>query len=192
MSGRTPGGKAERAWRWPNLHLVPRQGVVEPYGAILPLPINLHGVLLNIVTKYGNSFTFFYHLITWQIFIHTERHNSSTVVHTYTNTTHTYTNTTRTHIRKHHTHTHTQTPHKHTQTQTPNTLTNKHHTHWIIYVGPCKNQIFFIILTVWRSLANSFHCSYPEDRLCGLVVRVPGYRSRSPGSILGATRFSEK
>jgi hypothetical protein len=31
-----------------------------------------------------------------------------------------------------------------------------------------------------------------EDRHCGLVVRVPGYRSRGPGSILGATRFSEK
>jgi hypothetical protein len=29
-------------------------------------------------------------------------------------------------------------------------------------------------------------------RLCGLVVRVPGYRSRGPGSIAGATRFSEK
>jgi hypothetical protein len=31
-----------------------------------------------------------------------------------------------------------------------------------------------------------------DDRLCGLVVRVPGYRSRGPGSIPGATRFSEK
>jgi hypothetical protein len=30
------------------------------------------------------------------------------------------------------------------------------------------------------------------DRLCGLVVRVPGYRSRGPGSIPGDTRFSEK
>jgi hypothetical protein len=30
------------------------------------------------------------------------------------------------------------------------------------------------------------------DRLCGLVVRVPGYRSRGPGSILGAARLSEK
>jgi hypothetical protein len=29
------------------------------------------------------------------------------------------------------------------------------------------------------------------DRLCGLVVRVPGYRSRGQGSIPGATRFSE-
>jgi hypothetical protein len=31
-----------------------------------------------------------------------------------------------------------------------------------------------------------------EDRLCGLVLRVPGYRSRGPGSIPGATRFPEK
>jgi hypothetical protein len=30
------------------------------------------------------------------------------------------------------------------------------------------------------------------DRLCGLVVRVSGYRSRGPGPILDATRFSEK
>jgi hypothetical protein len=27
---------------------------------------------------------------------------------------------------------------------------------------------------------------------CGLVVRVPGYRNRSPGSIPGATSFTEK
>jgi hypothetical protein len=31
-----------------------------------------------------------------------------------------------------------------------------------------------------------------EDRLCGLVVRAPGYRSRGPDSIPGANRFSEK
>jgi hypothetical protein len=30
-----------------------------------------------------------------------------------------------------------------------------------------------------------------SDRLCGLVVRVPGYRFRGPGSIPVATRFSE-
>lgn len=29
-------------------------------------------------------------------------------------------------------------------------------------------------------------------RLCGLVIRFPGFRSRGPGSILGATRFPEK
>jgi hypothetical protein len=28
--------------------------------------------------------------------------------------------------------------------------------------------------------------------LCGLVVGVPDYRFRDPGSIPGATRFSEK
>jgi hypothetical protein len=30
------------------------------------------------------------------------------------------------------------------------------------------------------------------DRPCSIVVRVPGYRSRGPGSISGATRFSER
>jgi hypothetical protein len=30
------------------------------------------------------------------------------------------------------------------------------------------------------------------DRLCGLVVRVSGFRSRGPVTIPGATRFSEK
>jgi hypothetical protein len=30
------------------------------------------------------------------------------------------------------------------------------------------------------------------DRLCGLVVRVLGYRSGGPGSIPGTTRFSEE
>jgi hypothetical protein len=28
-----------------------------------------------------------------------------------------------------------------------------------------------------------------KDRLCGLVVRVPGYRSRRPSSIPGRTRI---
>jgi hypothetical protein len=30
--------------------------------------------------------------------------------------------------------------------------------------------------------------SYDNDRLCGLVVRVLGYRSRGPGSIPGTTK----
>jgi hypothetical protein len=30
------------------------------------------------------------------------------------------------------------------------------------------------------------------DRLCGLVIRVLGYRSGGPGSIPGTTRFYEK
>jgi hypothetical protein len=40
--------------------------------------------------------------------------------------------------------------------------------------------IFFIIYETFR------------DRLCGLVVGILVYRSRGPGSIPGATRFSEK
>jgi hypothetical protein len=35
-------------------------------------------------------------------------------------------------------------------------------------------------------------CIAAVHRLCGLVVRVPGYRSRGPGSISVATRYSEK
>jgi hypothetical protein len=38
--------------------------------------------------------------------------------------------------------------------------------------------------------SNISYCDVYDDRLCGLVVRVPGYRSRGPGSIPGATRFS--
>jgi hypothetical protein len=33
---------------------------------------------------------------------------------------------------------------------------------------------------------------YISDHLCGLVVRVPGYRSRGLGSIPGAIRILEK
>jgi hypothetical protein len=39
-----------------------------------------------------------------------------------------------------------------------------------------------IVTTIWRQ----------RDHLCGLVLRVPGYTSRGPGSIFGAIRFSEK
>jgi hypothetical protein len=33
---------------------------------------------------------------------------------------------------------------------------------------------------------------YNEDRICSLVIRFPGYRSRGPGLIPGSIRFSEK
>jgi hypothetical protein len=37
----------------------------------------------------------------------------------------------------------------------------------------------------------NINCRLPkrEDRLCGVVVRVPGYRPRGPVSIPGATKF---
>jgi hypothetical protein len=42
----------------------------------------------------------------------------------------------------------------------------------------------------WEQKCNPYNREH--DRLCGLMVKVPGYRSRCPGSIPGATRFSEK
>jgi hypothetical protein len=33
---------------------------------------------------------------------------------------------------------------------------------------------------------------YKKNRLCGLVVRVIGYRSRDPGLIPGATGFPQR
>jgi hypothetical protein len=39
-------------------------------------------------------------------------------------------------------------------------------------------------------IINYYHAV--GDRLCGLVVRVPGYRSWGPGSISGGTKFSKK
>jgi hypothetical protein len=49
------------------------------------------------------------------------------------------------------------------------------------------------IILAWRKHYLYFvnYC-IPEDCLYGLVVRVPGYRSRGPGSIPNATKFSEK
>jgi hypothetical protein len=38
----------------------------------------------------------------------------------------------------------------------------------------------------------NYYYHFYYDRLCGLVTRVSGYRSRGPGSIPGATRLSEK
>jgi hypothetical protein len=51
--------------------------------------------------------------------------------------------------------------------------------------------IFYVVLFVICDLlfVLLFH---HIDRLCGLVVRVLGYRSGGPRSILGTTRFSGK
>jgi hypothetical protein len=49
-----------------------------------------------------------------------------------------------------------------------------------------------ILLSVYIFLLYISAVEARGDHLCGLVVRVPGYRSRRPGSILGAARFSER
>jgi hypothetical protein len=51
-----------------------------------------------------------------------------------------------------------------------------------------SGQNFYII----RIHFSLIVLSLDVDRLCGLVVKVPGYRSRGPGSTAGTTRFSEK
>jgi hypothetical protein len=53
-----------------------------------------------------------------------------------------------------------------------------------------KVKFVFTLMTAYISYL-SLICLI-IDRLCGLVVIVPGYRSRRLGSILGATRFSKK
>jgi hypothetical protein len=35
-------------------------------------------------------------------------------------------------------------------------------------------------------------CKRKQTPLCGLLVKVPGYRSRGPGSISGAIKFSDE
>jgi hypothetical protein len=81
-----------------------------------------------------------------------------------------------------------------------------------LWLGKCKKDIllehrFFINkqcnfnktcftvmdpLLLYSLFLRYFWKSFNTDRLCGLVVRVPGYRSRGPGSIPSATVFSEK
>jgi hypothetical protein len=82
--------------------------------------------------------------------------------------------------------------------------------HWLlncILRCTCVYKILFLhfMLSPWTAMwkitisQNTVKCPYNKiisvmklhfDRLCGLVV-IPGYRSRGPGSIPGAARFSE-
>jgi hypothetical protein len=43
-------------------------------------------------------------------------------------------------------------------------------------------QFMLVLVVIWCDM----------DCLCGILVRVPGYRSRGPSSILGTTRLSVK
>jgi hypothetical protein len=50
----------------------------------------------------------------------------------------------------------------------------------------------FLSIPRLEELYNTVSQFVVSHRLCGLVGRVPGYRSRGPDSIPGATRFSQK
>jgi hypothetical protein len=51
---------------------------------------------------------------------------------------------------------------------------------------------FLVVCITVHLMFLSSNRQEQTDRLCGLVARVPGYRSKGPGSTPGATRFSEK
>jgi hypothetical protein len=54
------------------------------------------------------------------------------------------------------------------------------------------NSFFSIDIAERNKLFNLVTWFYTTVAFCGIVVRVLGYRSRGPGSIPGATIFSEK
>jgi hypothetical protein len=58
-----------------------------------------------------------------------------------------------------------------------------------MFLPSCKKPSF---TPIQNHRQNHSPVSCHTDRLCGVVVRVPGYRSRDLGSIPGATRFYEK
>jgi hypothetical protein len=62
---------------------------------------------------------------------------------------------------------------------------NGKHNYCVMRKSKCICLYTHIILYDLHNL-NEFHSN--QDRLCGLVVRVLGYRSAGPGSILGITR----
>jgi hypothetical protein len=75
---------------------------------------------------------------------------------------------------------------------------------WVVCIGECNILHFFVCNISFplilikgyfddnRNEIMFFCISLFMDRLYGLVVRVPGYRSRCVGSLPSATRFSEK
>jgi hypothetical protein len=48
------------------------------------------------------------------------------------------------------------------------------------------------VFILWGYRSGNSLSKDAMDRFCSVVVKVPGYRSRDPGSIPGAARFSEK
>jgi hypothetical protein len=49
-------------------------------------------------------------------------------------------------------------------------------------------HIYLETFVITNYLLQNYESSIVQDRLCGLVVRVLGYRSGGPGSIRGITR----
>jgi hypothetical protein len=68
---------------------------------------------------------------------------------------------------------------------------------WISYVL-CLSEVALLpghipfAVQIYNNSNNNNNNNNNNDCLCGLVVRVPDYRSRGQASIPGATRFSEQ
>jgi hypothetical protein len=65
----------------------------------------------------------------------------------------------------------------------------------LIWLLPCDLQdllCFIDLLIIREDIANIKFLGLTDDRLCGPVVRAPGYRSRGSDSIPGTIRFSAK
>jgi hypothetical protein len=58
----------------------------------------------------------------------------------------------------------------------------------MVFRGFIKHTFQFLIEAVFYIISFIFYRGMNVDRLCGLVVRVLGYRSGGPGSIPGTTR----
>jgi hypothetical protein len=65
--------------------------------------------------------------------------------------------------------------------------------HQSVVLPQCEREISLQWITEWKIIISSILIfMFLRDRVCDLVVRVPSYKSREPGSIPGAARFSEK
>jgi hypothetical protein len=77
----------------------------------------------------------------------------------------------------------------------------RHESHQVKYTTPNKSsqnassssQLREILYTDSQDMLVLFiNPNYSKNRVCGVMVRVPCYRSTGPGSIPCATRFSEE
>jgi hypothetical protein len=62
----------------------------------------------------------------------------------------------------------------------------------VVRVPGYRTEMYFASCEVRTECIYSYVMYKKVNLLCGIVVRVPGYRSRGLGSIPGGTKFSEK
>jgi hypothetical protein len=63
---------------------------------------------------------------------------------------------------------------------------------FVLFYGPFTIVVCCGVMYSFKAERNLQTKCLGNNPLCGLVVRVPGYGSRGPGSIPDAAKFSEK